>query len=49
MQNWIIEADIYRLKKAMTDASASENAKIAQHLRRAEAQLLARKQRGLSG
>lgn len=49
MQNWIIEADIYRLKKAMTDASSNEQAKMSQHLRRAEAQLLARKQRGLSG
>lgn len=49
MQKWIIEADIYRLKKAMTEASTNEQSRISQHLRRAEAQLLARKQRGLSG
>ena len=49
MQRWIIEADIYRLKKAMDEASGDQHTKLAQHLRRAEAQLASMDRRGVAG
>jgi hypothetical protein len=49
MKGWIIEADIYRLKKALVDAGEAEHAKLALHLRRAEARLLAVKRQEAIG
>jgi hypothetical protein len=37
MQNWVIEADIHRLKHAMPDAARHDRAKMAQPVRRAGA------------
>jgi hypothetical protein len=45
MQLWIVEADIYRFKKAMLEANEDERSKIAWRLRRAEGQLAELKQR----
>ena len=47
MQTWMVEADIYRLTKAMAEASKEERTKLSQHLRRAQAQLMTLRQQAV--
>lgn len=47
MQSWILEADIYRIEKALCEAGPQEKLRLKAHLRRAEARLVALLQRQL--